>query len=67
MDEIVLYSTGCPKCMVLEQKLKEKGIEFNINNNVDEMLEMGMNSVPGLKIGNEVLGFLDAVKWVNER
>jgi glutaredoxin len=36
---ITLYSTGCPKCKVLETKLNNKNIEFNVNTDVDEMLQ----------------------------
>ena len=31
--EVVLYSSGCPKCQVLESKLMAKGIPFKITNN----------------------------------
>lgn len=66
MEEIVLYSTNCPKCAILEGKLREKSIEFAVNTDVDEMLKLGMQSAPALKINDELLGFVDAVKWVNE-
>lgn len=64
MDEIVLYSTGCPKCAVLEQKMKEQGIEFTTVTDVEEMLKIGLKSAPYLKVGDKMLGFVDAVKWV---
>lgn len=38
---ITLYSTNCPRCMVLEKKLAAAGIEYTINNDVDEMLSLG--------------------------
>ena len=41
--EIILYSTNCPKCKILEKKLTEKNIKFTKNNNVIEMSELGID------------------------
>ena len=67
MNEIVLYSTGCPKCTVLEKKLTDKGISYAINRDVDEMINIGIESIPVLKVDDELLNFADAIKWVNEQ
>lgn len=67
MDTIILYSTGCPKCRVLEAKLKEKNIDYVHKNNVDEMLEKGIQSVPVLEVNGELLDFIKAIQWVNGR
>lgn len=65
--EIILYSTNCPKCKILEKKLTEKNIKFTKNNNVIEMLELGIDQVPVLSIDSEMLSFVEANKWINER
>ena len=67
METPVLYSTGCPKCAILEQKLEEKGIKFTKITDVNEMLKIGIKSVPNMKVGDKMLDFVDAVKWVNEQ
>ena len=67
MNEIVLYSTGCPKCTVLEKKLTDKGVSYAINRDVDEMINIGIESIPVLKVNGELLNFADAIKWVNEQ
>lgn len=64
--KIVLYSTGCPKCSVLKKKLEAKGIEYTENNQVDEMVELGISHVPVLSVDGELMSFVDANKWVNE-
>lgn len=64
---IVLYSTDCPKCKVLKQKLAEKGIVFVENNSVDEMLSMGFSESPMLVVDGEVMDFPAAVDWINKR
>ena len=64
---IKLYSTHCPKCRVLEIKLKQKNIEYEECNDIDEMMKKGILSAPYLEIDNELLDFGKAVKWINER
>lgn len=59
---MILYSTGCPKCNILKKKLEELKIEYTENNSVDDMLELGIMSVPVLKIDDELLDFSEAVK-----
>jgi len=64
---ITLYSTGCPQCNVLKSKLDAKGIQYDINSSVDDMLALGVMSAPVLKVDDQILKFAEAVKWVNER
>ena len=40
MAEAILYSTGCPKCKVLKQKMDAVGFTYQENNSVDEMLAL---------------------------
>lgn len=63
--EIIFYSTGCPKCSVLKQKLENKSINFNIVTDIDEMLKIGIQSAPILSVDGELLKFPEAIKWVN--
>lgn len=62
---VVLYSTYCPRCSVLETKLKEKNIEFEINDNADEMLAKGFSTVPMLEVDGKALDFKEAIVWLN--
>jgi len=64
---IKLYSTNCPKCKVLEMKLKQKKIEYSVSTDINDMLAHGIKSAPALEIDNNILNFTDAVKWVNEQ
>lgn len=67
MIDVILYSTGCPRCNVLKKKLNEKGINFSENNSVEEMLSMGIMEAPMLRVDGELLDFTKAVMWVNAR
>lgn len=69
---ITLYSTHCPKCIILEKKLREKNIDFEICDDVDLMLEKGFQEAPYLEIQddaslgvNELLNFSQAISKLN--
>jgi len=62
---VVLYSTGCPKCKVLKAKLDSKEIKYEIVNDVDEMLRLGMTTVPCLGVNDKVLDFKESVDYIN--
>lgn len=65
--EIILYSTHCPRCTVLETKLKQKNIEYEECNDIEEMLKLGIQEAPQLKVDGKLMTFSEAVKWVNMR
>lgn len=62
---IILYSTGCPRCKVLETKLNQKNVDYTICDSVEEMFKKGISTVPCLDVEGETLDFSAAVKWVN--
>lgn len=62
---IILYTTHCPKCRVLESKLKSKNIKFTTFTNVDEMIQLGITESPVLDYNNQRMGFVDAINFVN--
>lgn len=64
--EIIFYSTHCPRCRVLQQKLDQKGLKYIENNNVDEMLARGFLSAPALVVDGVELDFSRAIEWVNQ-
>lgn len=64
---ITLYSTGCPRCRVLQKKLNAAHVPYTVIGDVDVMLRMGILSVPVLKVGEELLPFEQAVKYADEQ
>lgn len=64
---VILYSTHCPRCNILENKLNEKNIEFEEVNDVDVMIEKGIKVAPALEVDGEILDYGKAVKFVNEK
>ena len=63
--KIVLYSTGCPRCNVLETKLKNKGIDFEEINDTELMIGKGFDSVPILEVDGNYMDFGKANEFIN--
>ena len=63
---VILHTTHCPKCTVLEKKLNEKSINYDINEDINLMMEKGLTSAPGLEVDGAIMNFTDANKWINE-
>jgi len=64
---VVLYSTGCPKCRVLEKKLNTDEIEYSISDDINVLVEKGFQSAPVLDVDGDFLEFKDAVNWIKNR
>ena len=64
---VTLYSTYCPKCIVLEKKLNTKGIKFELVEDQDVMIEKGFMSAPMLDVDGKIMDFTEANKWINEQ
>lgn len=61
---IILYSTNCPKCKVLETKLKQQNIDFILETDLTKMINMGYMEAPLLEINDEIYNFSQAIKWL---
>ena len=64
---ITIYSTGCPRCRVLEAKIASKFADYHICEDLDIMEQKGIMSVPMLEVDNEMMNFSQAIAWVNSR
>lgn len=61
---ITLYSTHCPKCKVIEAKLKQAGLEYTEVNDVNTMLQLGYRTAPILDVDGQILDFSNANKFL---
>lgn len=64
---VILYSTHCPKCEVLEKKLHIKNIEYTECADTELMIQKGFTHVPMLEVDGIVMDFSVANKWINEQ
>ena len=62
-----LYSTHCPQCQTLEIKLDRAGIKYEICDDKEAMAALGLKAAPALDIGDQILNFSQAIKWVNSQ
>lgn len=63
--KVVFYTIGCPKCRVLESKLKTKKVVFEECRDIEIMQEKGFKNAPMLEVDGTVMSFAEAVKWIN--
>lgn len=66
MNQIIFYTTHCPKCKVLKAKLDSLNINYLIQEDINVMENIGMTTAPMLQVGNNLLTFSQAVKWLKE-
>jgi glutaredoxin-related protein len=66
-DKIICYSIGCPQCLVLERKLQQKNINFELVSDRDVMMEKGFKSAPILEVNGVAKNFKEAIKWIGEQ
>ena len=68
MNNVVLYSSNCPRCVILETKLKQKNINFSIKNSEDDLnklFEEGFREMPVLEVDDKKYTFGEAIQLVN--
>ena len=61
---VILYSTNCPRCRIIEKKLQDKSIEFELFNDVDAMIAKGFKEAPKLEVDGVVMDFKEANEWI---
>lgn len=64
---VILYSTKCPRCNVLERKLSSSNIEFRLVEDEDLMIEKGFVESPMMEVDGEIMNFKKAIEWVNKQ
>lgn len=63
--DVILYTTGCPKCNVLKTKLNNKEIPYTEITDINLMKEKGFYQVPMLEVNGQVMDFTTANNWLN--
>lgn len=64
---VILYTTHCPKCSVLEKKLNSKNIQYEENTDTELMISKGFNEVPILEVDGNEMNFKTANEWLNQQ
>ena len=66
---IVLYTIDCPNCLILEKKLREKGVEFLKVSDKDTIIAKGYgdSTFPILEIDGIEMSYRTAIQWINNQ
>jgi glutaredoxin len=62
---ITLYTTGCPRCKVLESKLEAAGLTYGKVTDENVIIGMGFQTVPVMTIDGKVMSFSESINWIN--
>ena len=62
--KVVFYTIGCPQCLLVERKLKEKCIPYEEKNDIEEMISLGFEHAPIPVVDDKVMGVKDALNWI---
>lgn len=61
---VIMYTTHCPQCKVLEKMLNDKKIEYTQITDIDIMKSKGIQSVPYLEVNGELKNFKESMEWI---
>ena len=61
---VIMYTTHCPQCKVLEKMLNDKKIEYIQITDIDIMKSKGIQSVPYLEVEGELKNFKESMEWI---
>lgn len=63
---VILYTIHCPKCKILEKKLEKSDIVYEINEDIEEMMEKGFKTAPILEVDGKIYDFNGAIGLLRE-
>lgn len=63
----VLYSTGCPQCNVLKEKLKAANIDYIEVTDKDTIIAKGITRIPVLEVDGIKMELSAANEWIKSR
>ena len=64
--KVVLYTTHCPQCVVLENMLKNNNVEYETVTDVKVMRKKGFLSVPRLEVDGKFMNMKESMEWLGE-
>ncbi|MSS07133.1 hypothetical protein FYJ38_00570 [Clostridium sp. WB02_MRS01] len=63
--QITLYTTEhCPVCNMVKLTLLQKGVEFEIIDDLNIMSTKGLKSAPMLEIDEKIMNAKEAINWI---
>ena len=66
LKNITLYTTHCPLCEKLADKLNAAGISYTVSEDTSEIAARGFSAAPVLEVEGEFYDFPRAIYLLNE-
>lgn len=67
MNRVILFSTGCPQCNVLKEKLKAANIDYIEVTDKDTIMAKAITKVPVLEVDGIKMELSAANEWIKSR
>ncbi len=67
MNRVILFSTGCPQCNVLKEKLKAANVDYIEVTDKDTIIAKGITKVPVLEVDGIKMELSAANEWIKSR
>lgn len=64
---IIVYTTGCPRCKILEKTLAAAEIDYITVSDVEAIVKKGFETVPQMEVDGDAMDFKAAMNWIKER
>lgn len=61
---VVLYSTGCRRCKIIEEMLIRAHISYSVCSDKTVFEELNFIDAPHLQVGDKIMNFSEAFKWI---
>lgn len=65
--KIILYTTHCPMCNILENLLERKGLSYEKVDDIKIMIEKGFTAAPILQVDDVIYNYPQAKLWIGEQ
>lgn len=65
---VKLYSTHCPQCIMLDNVLKQKKVNYElVKTTMEDIASMGFSSAPLLEVDGKILNFKEGMEWAKKQ
>lgn len=61
---LIVYTTGCPRCEILKDKMIESNVYFTEVEDIEKMKELGIKQVPILEVNGKLLSYFKALEYI---
>ena len=68
MKNVILYSSNCPRCVILEKKLQIANVEYSVESSEESQKQLfneGFREMPVLEVDGKKYTFGEAIQLVN--